>query len=339
MKKRVELHKRTVYRILVFSLLICFVLVTFLLSLRCGSLKLSFTEIFRAIFSDKNGINHQIIRNIRLPRNIVASLVGICLSLSGTILQGVMRNPLAAPNIIGVSSGGGLAAIMVMIALPEYIYLLVPAAFSGALAATLIIYLLAWKHGAQPMRLVLAGIAVSSLMGACMSALMLFFPDRVAGTLNFMIGGLSTRSWHHVNIIWPYALAGSVLAFGTAKRLNIMVLGDETAISLGINIEISRVLLIAVSALLAAASVSVVGLLGFVGLVVPHMMRLLIGSDHRVLFPACILFSSGLMLLCDTFGRIIMDPVELPVGIIMAFIGAPFFLYILRKKDAYANNS
>lgn len=339
MKEKIKFYDFTRYRILIFSLLICFVFISFGLSLRCGSLKLSFIEIFQAIFSNKSDINHQIIWNIRLPRNITASLVGICLSISGTILQGVMRNPLASPNIIGVSAGGGLAAIIVMIVLPEYVYLLVPVAFSGALATTLIIYLLAWKHGAQPMRLILAGIAVSSLMGACMSTMMLFFPDRVAGTLNFMIGGLSTRSWNHVNIIWPYALAGSILAFGMAKRLNIMALGDEMAVSLGVNVEMSRMLLISISALLAAASVSVVGLLGFIGLIVPHIMRMIVGSDHRVLLPACILFSSGLMMLCDTFGRVIMDPIELPVGIIMAFIGAPFFLYLLRRKDKHANIS
>lgn len=339
MEAKILFHNRGTYRTLVFAALICFVIVTFLISLRCGSLKLSFYDIFRAIFNAGDNINRQIIWNIRLPRNLTAALVGICLSLSGAILQGVMRNPLASPGIIGVTAGGGLAAVVVLIVLPEYIYLLVPVAFSGALAATLIIYLMAWKHGAQPMRLVLAGIAVSSLLGACMSTLMLFFPDRVAGTLSFMIGGLSARSWHHVNIIWPYALVGSVLAFATAKRLNIMALGDETAVSLGVNVELSRMMLISISALLAAASVSVVGLLGFVGLVVPHIMRMIIGSDHRFLFPACILFSSGLMMLCDTFGRVIMDPLELPVGIIMAFIGAPFFLYLLRRKDKHANIS
>ena len=337
MHKRADIRNRNSYRMIIFILLACFVAASFMFSLRCGSLKISYMEIFHALFANSDDVNYQIIWNIRLPRNITAALVGICLSISGAILQGVMRNPLASPNIIGVSSGGGLAAIIIMIVLPQYIHLLVPVAFCGALTATVMIYLLAWKHGAQPMRLVLAGIAVSSFLGACMSTLMLFFPDKVAGTLNFMIGGLSGRYWKHVNIIWPYALAGSILAFGTSKRLNIMALGDEMAVSLGVNVELSRMLLIIISALLAAASVSVAGLLGFVGLIAPHIMRMVIGSDHRLLFPACILFSSGLVMTCDTIGRIILDPIELPVGVIMAFIGAPFFLYLLKRKDKDAN--
>ena len=331
-----QLRDRTSCRIIMLSILALFMIVGFFFSLSYGSLKISYGEIIQAIIEPVNNINRQIIWNIRLPRTVTGALVGICLSIAGAILQGVMRNPLAGPNLIGVTSGGGLAAIVILIVLPEYIHLLVPAAFIGALCTTVIIYMLAWKHGVQPMRLILAGIAVSSLLGAVMSSLMLFFPDRVAGTIDFMIGGLSARSWRHFNIIWPYAVIGSVAASGMSKRLNIMSLGDEMAGSLGVNVEISRMALIAISALLAAAAVSVAGLLGFVGLMVPHIMRLIVGSDHRFLFPACILFSAGLMMFCDTIGRLVLDPVELPVGIIMAFLGAPFFLFLLRRKRNHA---
>ncbi len=331
-----QLRDRAGCRIIMLCVLALFMVAAFFFSLSCGSLKISYCEIVQAIIEPVDNVNRQIIWNIRIPRTVTGALVGICLALAGAVLQGVMRNPLAGPNLIGVTSGGGLAAIIILIVLPEYIHLLVPGAFIGALCTTIVIYLLAWKHGVQPMRLILAGIAVSSLLGAVMSSLMLFFPDRVAGTIDFMIGGLSARSWRHVNIIWPYAIVGSVAVFGMARRLNIMSLGDEVAGSLGVNVEISRMILIAISALLAAAAVSVAGLLGFVGLMVPHIMRLVVGSDHRFLFPACILFSAGLMMFCDTVGRLVLDPVELPVGIIMAFLGAPFFLFLLRSKKHHA---
>ncbi|QSH41834.1 iron ABC transporter permease [Lentisphaerota bacterium ZTH] len=327
-----NLRERASYRCAAFVVLGIFAVFAFFISLRMGSLDLSWTGIFKALFIEDSGINRQIIWNIRLPRNVVAVMVGVCLSLSGAILQGIMRNPLASPNIIGVSAGGGLLAIIIMIVLPQYIVLLVPAAFAGAVGTTLVIYLAAWKHGVQPMRLILAGVAVASLLGACISALMQFYPERVAGIVSFMVGGLSARTWRHAAMIWPYALLGTGVALTGAKRLNILALGDEIAVSLGVNVELTRAAFIAVSSLLAAAAVSVAGLLGFVGLIVPHTMRLVVGSDYRVLLPACILFSSGLMMLCDTLGRMVIQPAELPVGIIMALLGAPFFLYLLRGK-------
>ncbi|MCP3966085.1 MAG: iron ABC transporter permease [Lentisphaerae bacterium] len=325
-------RERSSFRVIVFIVLTLFAVTAFFISLRVGTLKLGWSGIAKALFIEDSGINRQIIWNIRMPRNIVAILVGISLSLSGAILQGIMRNPLASPNIIGVSAGGGLMAILIMIVFPQYIALLVPAAFAGAVGTTLLIYLVAWKHGVQPMRLVLAGVAVASLLGACISALMQFYPDRVAGVVSFMVGGLSARTWRHVYLIWPYSIVGMILALAGAKRLNILGLGDEIAVSLGINVELTRAVLIAVSSMLAAAAVSVAGLLGFVGLIVPHTMRMIVGYDYRVLLPACILFSSGLMLLCDTAGRVVIEPAELPVGIIMALLGAPFFLYLLRGK-------
>lgn len=331
---------RSGYRVLVFIILALFAVTSFLISLRFGSLKLSFTDVVRAIFiADASDINREIICMVRLPRNLTAMMAGICLSLSGAILQGVMRNPLAAPNIIGVSSGGGLAAIFIMIVIPHCYNLLVPAAFVGALAATFTIFLLAWDRGIRPMRLILSGVAVSSLLGAFISALMIFYPDRVPGILDFMVGGFNGCSWRHVNIIWPYAVFGTIAVFFMGPRLNILVLGDETATSLGLRIEQTRIILLVLSSLLAAAAVSVAGLLGFVGLIVPHTMRMIIGSDHRVLFPACVLFSSGLLLLCDTLGRVLLDPRELPVGIIMSILGAPFFLYLLRIRGTFRHEN
>jgi len=297
-----------------------------------GSVKLPLNNIITSIISMGKAENSHIIWNIRLPRIITAILVGASLAISGTILQAVMRNPLASPGIIGVSAGAGFGATIIIIAIPAYFYYMVPAAFIGSLITSMAIYLLAWKRGVQPTHLILSGIAVASFVSSLTSSIMIAFPERIHGTVDFMIGSLNAKTWSHVKICFPYTLTGITLTLLLAKRINILSLGDDIAYSLGINVETTRLLLITISALLAASAVSVAGLLGFVGLLCPHMMRLLIGSDHKFLIPASIIFSSALLTFCDTLGRIIINPVEIPAGIIMAIIGAPFFLYLLRRK-------
>nr|WP_073089584.1 iron ABC transporter permease [Selenomonas ruminantium] len=301
-------------------------------SLAKGSVDIPWTEAIEVFGGDASGAYGQILYNIRLPRTIVALLVGMNLALSGAILQAVMRNPLADPHIIGVSSGAGICGIMVMLVFPAYAYLITPAAFLGAMGAAVLIYILAWKNGISPLRIVLAGVAVSAFFGAGISALLIFYSDRVHSALMWMVGGLSARSWPQVEILWPYTLAGTLLALGGARHLNILQLGDELAKGLGLRVGMTRILLSAIAALLAASAVSVVGLLGFVGLIVPHTARLLIGSDYRWLLPATALLGAGTVTLCDTVARLAFAPVELPVGIIMAVIGAPFFLFLLRRE-------
>ncbi len=297
-----------------------------------GTVEISPLSVIRILFTDKESVNYQILYNIRLPRILVAVFVGMSLSISGTILQGVLRNPLAAPNIIGVSSGAGLSGFIILILFPELSFLVPAGAFTGAMAATTAVYFLAWNRGIDPFRMILAGVAVSSLLGAGMSSLMIFYPDRVHGVLSFMVGGLSARSWDHLRMILPYSLVGIGAAMFFATKLNILNLGDEVAVSLGIRLESTRFLLIAIASLLAASAVSVVGLLGFVGLIVPHIARKIIGPDNRMLFPASLACGATTLVVCDTIGRILLDPVEIPVGIIMAFLGAPFFLFLLRRR-------
>ena len=302
------------------------------LSLTKGSSIISIKEITDILLNPGNDPRSQIIWNIRMPRTIVGALVGINLSLSGAILQAIMRNPLADPHIIGISSGAGLAGVVIMILFPAMEYLITPVAFIGAMLAAVCIYILAWKNGIKPVRIILAGVAVSAFLGAGISGLMIFYSDRVHGALMWMVGGLAARGWPHVNIILPYAVIGLILALASAAYLNILQLGDEMARGLGVNVEVTRIILTAIAALLAASAVSVVGLLGFVGLVVPHAARLLIGSDYRFLLPASALLGIAIVTLSDTFARVIFAPIELPVGIIMAFLGAPFFLFLLRRE-------
>lgn len=306
--------------------------VSLLLAVRFGSTELTFREVIRYLFVETDSTRHRILVRIRMPRALTAALVGMCLSLSGCLLQGIMRNPLASPNIIGVSSGAGLAAVAIFILFPGYYYLVTPAAFAGAFLATIMVYSISWKDGASPLRLVLSGIAVSSFLGAGSNALMTFYPERVHNVIGFMVGSLSAITWQNVHGLWPYAAGGLLLSLLMSGELNILLLGDETAVGLGLKVERSRMIFILLASLLAAAAVSVVGLLGFVGLIVPHLARLVIGNNARFLIPASALLGAITVLLCDTVGRVVISPLELPVGIIMSLLGAPFFIYLLRKS-------
>ena len=320
------------WRVLVLLLFLFLAVLGSFLSLTKGSSTITMQQIVDILLNPGTDPRSQIIWNIRMPRTIVGALVGINLSLSGAILQAIMRNPLADPHIIGISSGAGLAGVVIMILFPALEYLITPVAFIGAMLAAVCIYILAWKNGIKPVRIILAGVAVSAFLSAGISGLMIFYSDRVHGALMWMVGGLAARSWPHVQIILPYAVLGMLLALASAAYLNILQLGDEMARGLGVNVEVTRIILTAIAALLAASAVSVVGLLGFVGLVVPHAARLLIGSDYRFLLPASALLGVAIVTLSDTFARVVFAPIELPVGIIMAFLGAPFFLFLLRRE-------
>ncbi|WP_233354888.1 iron ABC transporter permease [Paenibacillus sp. JZ16] len=306
-----------------------------LFSIATGAVMVPLRDIAAAVLQhDLPGVNREIIWNIRLPRTLVAMLVGANLAVSGALLQGIMRNPLADPHIIGVSSGAGLFGIFLLVVMPQYDYLLTPAAFIGATLAAFIIYLLSWKDGVNPLRIVLAGVAVSAFLGSGISAMLTFYSDRVQGALLFMVGGLAAKSWPDLSTILPYSLIGLALSMLFSKQMNIMMLGDATARSLGIRVELSRLWITAIATLLAASAVSIAGLLGFVGLIIPHVARLLVGGDYRFLIPSTALLGAAVLTICDTLARIMFSPMELPVGIIMGVLGAPFFLYLLRRKKA-----
>lgn len=331
---RNKIERNTVgWKILILAIFSILLIISFFISNSVGTMKLSISDIIRAIFVDKAGAKRQVIWNIRLPRTIVACLVGMNLALSGIILQGVMKNPLADPQIIGISSGAGLAGIAILVIFPAAINLMPPFAFLGAIGASALIYALAWKDGIKPTRIILAGVAVSALLGAGITTLLVFYSDRVHGALMFMAGGLSARSWPHVRIILPYTIVGIILAFIMSDKLDILLLGDDVARGLGLNVERTRLILTVIASMLAASAVCVAGLLGFVGLIIPHISRLMIGSNHKYLFPAAALLGGGVLTLCDTFARTVFSPIEIPVGVVMAALGAPFFLYLLRKAE------
>ena len=321
------------WKIIMVAAFIMLAVLAFIIGNLLGSMKISLMQILNIIIgNERDSVASLVILNIRLPRMIAAALVGTNLALSGAILQGVMGNPLADPGIIGISAGAGLIGITILILFPQFQALVPVGAFIGAMSAAIMIYILAWKGGIQPMRIILAGVAVAAFLGAGISALLVFFSDRVHGALTFMNGSLSARSWPEVRVILPYTVIGLTISLLMPQRLNILVLGDDTARSLGLNVEATRLGLTALAALLAASAVSVVGLLGFVGLIVPHSARLIIGNDYKFLFPGSAILGAAIVMFSDTFARIAFSPTEIPVGVVMAVLGAPFFLYLLRKS-------
>ncbi|HJI72994.1 MAG TPA: iron ABC transporter permease [Veillonellaceae bacterium] len=302
-----------------------------LLALGIGSAWFSPKEIVEGLWNGDSTI-HLVVLNLRLPRILIAILTGAALSISGALLQAVMRNPLADPGIIGVSAGAVTAATTVMLLVPGLLLLLPLFAFGGALLACVIIYILAWKEGVDPVRIVLAGVAVNAVLGSYTSFLQLLNSDNLAGVLGFLNGSLSGRGWDQLWLVAGYAGIGLFLAFLCIKGANILQLGDEMALSLGVNVNAWRIIISAVAAFLAAATVAVAGMIGFVGLVVPHMARMMAGADYRSLIPVSALLGSLILLAADTAGRVLIPGMEIPVGLVMAMTGGPFFLYMLRKK-------
>lgn len=278
-----------------------------------------------------------ILLQLRLPRAILAGLVGASLGISGAIFQALFRNPMADPYIIGVSSGAAFGAAMAMAMGLRFRILgmgMVPvSAFAGALVTLLVVYRLGKVGGRLAMlTLLLAGVAVGSFLSAMVSLLTYLSSDRLHQIVFWLMGGFGHASWNYVLLVLPYFAGGFVLATFHARTLNCLMLGEETAQYLGVEVEKVKRVLLVTGALLAGVSVAAGGVIGFVGLVVPHMIRELGGSDHRTVVPATALGGAALVVLADAAARWLIAPTELPVGLITASCGAPFFIYLLRKR-------
>lgn len=305
-----------------------------ILSVASGTIPFSLSDIGAALFGDSSdALAQQVITNVRLPRTLIALLVGLNMGIAGALLQGVLRNPLASPGIIGVNAGAGLAAVIVMSLVPGSIGLVPPLAFVGAMLSTLVIYGLSRQDGkSTTTTIILAGVALSALLSALTSAIMILHSDDLAVTYTWLTGGLTGRGWSYFQLIWPYSLAGAVLAFYLSPRVNLFQLGEEVGKNLGLSVELSRIMIILTAALLAGSAVSVAGTIGFVGLVAPHAGRLMIGNDYRYLVPLSGLLGGFVLIVADTCARTLFQPLEIPVGIVTAGLGAPFFLFLLLRK-------
>lgn len=278
-----------------------------------------------------------ILWNIRLPRVVLAGLVGLALGISGATYQGLFRNPLADPYLIGVAAGAGLGATVVLVTpalrFVSGVSMLPIAAFLGALLAVAAAYGVARRGGGLPLTtLILAGVAVAAMASAVTSLLMIRSNPDVRPLLSWLLGGFGRGQWRDVLVVLPYIVLGFLLMMAYGRTLNLLQLEEEEAKQLGVNVERAKLLLIVVASLTTAAAVSVSGLIGFVGLIAPHAVRLLWGYDYRSLLPMSAVIGAGFLILADLVARTAVGSGELPVGIVTAFCGAPFFLYLLRRS-------
>jgi iron complex transport system permease protein len=307
--------------------------ISVLLGISLGSTRISPADFLQAVLSGSTtDSTYRIVMYSRLPGVLGALLAGSALSVSGAILQSVLQNPLASPNIIGVNSGAGLMVLLCSAFFPAMDALLPFAAFLGALATAMLIFALAMGPGVSRITLVLTGIAMSSILGAGMNCIMILYPDAYIGASTFLVGGLSGLTIQGLRFPAIYILVGLILAMLMRRDMNIIALGTDTAKALGMSVNRTRFLLIFTAAILAGAAVSFAGLIGFVGLVVPHAIRFLIGNDNRYLVPASAFGGAAFVILCDLVSRMAFAPYVLPVGILLSFIGGPFFIYLIIRN-------
>jgi iron complex transport system permease protein len=286
-----------------------------------------------------------IVTELRLPRVVLGLLVGAMLALAGAAYQGVFRNPLADPHLLGVAAGAGLGVTAVIATragtgdvtadLPIGVP---PAAFAGALIAVVLTWLLGGAGGRArtPATLILAGVAVSAFLSAAQTFVLQRHVDAMREVYSWLLGRLGTAGWHDVLIVLPYAVITGAIVLSRRRELDVLTVGDEEAASLGLHPQRSRYLLIVAASLATAAAVSVSGLIGFVGIIVPHTLRLLTGSSYRSILPLSVLFGAAFLALADLLARTVAGPAEVPIGVITAFLGAPFFVLVLRTTKVVA---
>jgi len=311
-----------------------------------GSVKIPFLTISGILLSKLplieiaptwTGTLETIILEIRLPRIILAGIVGAALAIAGATYQGLFRNPLADPYLIGVAQGAALGAVIGFLLPSDWhamgIGIIPLFAFTGALVSTSIVYGLARIGRTVPVAtLILAGVALGALLGSIVSYLIISSGEKMHGIIFWLMGSFSLSQWTEVKIVLPYVVVGIVVILLYARPLNVMQLDEEQAQQLGINVERVKLVLLAAATLITAAAVSFVGTIGFVGIIIPHAVRLVWGADHRFLLPLSVLTGATFMIIADMVARTVLAPTEIPIGVITALCGAPFFLYLLRRR-------
>ena len=275
-----------------------------------------------------------IVWNIRIPRVVVGALVGANLAVSGALFQAVTRNELASPYVLGVSAGAGLAVLVVLVLVPALSAYLPAVAAAGGATAFLLVYLIAWKGGTNPVRLVLAGVIVAAVGNSLQTGLFFLAGNTgvVQTALSWLTGSLTGTDWSQVRLALPWTVVTVGLALAGARQLDVLLLGEGTASSLGMRVERVRFALSAVAILAASVAVAAAGLVAFVGLVVPHLVRNLVGADHRRLLVGCLFVGPALVTAADVGARLALSPIQLPVGVVTGLLGGPYFLYVMRRN-------
>lgn len=321
-------------RIIILVLLFPVMLLTAVVSLSLGSMHIPFKQVLLSLFASGYSDAEMIIIQFRLPRMLAALLVGAALAVAGALLQGIIRNPLASPDVIGVTGGASVSVVAFMtFAAGMSIHWVPFVAIAGAMVTAAINYAFAWREGVSPYRLVMIGIGISTAAGALTTLLLISGPAYLAAqVLNWTTGSLYGTNWSYIDAFWPWIVLFLLLSYLAARELNIQSLGDETAAGLGSRLQLSRLLSLLISVVLAGAAVGIAGGLSFIGLLAPHIARSLVGNSYRLLLPAAAAVGAIILLLADLAGRMLFQPLDVPAGVFTAAVGTPFFLYLLLRK-------
>jgi len=304
-----------------------------LASLVLGAVDISLREVFAVVSGDAAETTSRIVLDARLPRALCAVLAGCNLAVAGVLLQSVTRNPLADPGLIGITAGAGMAATIVLAVLPGVAAMLPVAAFAGAMLSAIFVYGVSWRPGggASPVRMILAGVAVNAVLGAVIGLLITAFADRIPAVMFWTTGSFNGRGWSHLWLMLPYSAVGMFMATMLHRSMRVLELGDDAAATMGVRVERTRLIAFAAASLLAGSAASVAGLVGFIGLVVPHLVRLMLGTNRYVL-PVSAFAGASVLLWSDLLARTVLAPSELPVGVITGLIGGPYFIYLLYRS-------
>lgn len=328
-------------RFYILGILFIALIITAFISIMLGAVNFTIPGLFAALFRPDD-IQRKILFDIRIPRVLNAVLVGASLSASGIILQSLLRNNLAEPGLLGISAGAGLGAIIIFL-LPVSVsfMLLTPVSFIFALLATISIFVIArglnskYTNFISSNKIILAGIAINALISSVNGYLLIASGSSVSQILFWLSGGLSGRGWNEFNMIIIFVSIGLISALLLSKSLNVLNLGEELSSSLGLNVKLVQKISIAVASLLAASAVSISGIISFIGLIVPNISKMLIGTDNRFAVPCAMLLGAEFFVVADTVARIVIAPSEIPTGIVISFVGAPVFIWLILKRKNY----
>lgn len=329
-------HRKAVWATASFVVIAALLIILFFAAINIGSLKVTFGQLLRGLFVEYDK-DVATIYDLRFPRIIISMLAGAAIAVSGVLFQAVLKNPLADPGIIGISSGAGVTAVLVTAFAPSLYFFTPLAAFLGGVAAFCLVYWLSWKGGLSPLRIILTGVAVDAFFTGLSSAFNSMSGGSMSGVASIVEGNITQKTWDDVYTLVPYVIAGLILAVIFIGECNLLTLEDRTARGLGVNVNTTRIVISLVAVLLASISTAVAGAISFLGLIVPHIGRILVGSDHRRLVPFSALAGAFTFLLADTIGRTIASPYEVSAAIIMSVVGGPFFIVLLRRSKTYGN--
>jgi len=324
-------------KVISFIIAIILLLVTTIYSAVTGSIEVSAMELIKGLFTDTNE-NVQIIKDLRLPRIIISLFAGAALAVSGVLLQAVMRNPLAEPGIIGVSSGAAFISIIMISYFPMLFFYTPLFAFIGGAFAFILVYMFSWKSGLNPLRMILIGVAINAAFTGLSELFTMANQSSMTSGISVTTSTLSMKTWSDVEVIVLYGTIGLVLAFFLYAWCNHLGLEDKTLKNLGFRTNRARLIISIVAVLLASIATAIAGMFTFVGLLIPHIGRSLVGTDHKVLIPFSAIMGALLILIADTLGRTVMAPIEIPASILLAVIGGPFLIFLLRKSDRIYGN-